>query len=183
MPLDPDFWTRADKRFYELIFPIVLDSTLDAARTGSLMVGTDIGWDVVHEAARQWAHQYTYQLVRGINRTTADYVQKSVSAWIDSGARLDVLRTTLEPMFGRERANLIAITEVTRAYARGNEIAWGETGVVEEFDVMTAEDVVVCLVCDDKAASGPYPLGSSEGEMPFHPGCRCWKRPRVRIPE
>ena len=35
-------------------------------------------------------------------------------------------------MFSPERARLIAVTEVTRAYAEGNRQAWKASGVIEE---------------------------------------------------
>jgi hypothetical protein len=79
---------------------------------------------------------------------------------------------------------MIAVTEVTRSYAEGNQIAWKESGVVEGKEWNTANDEIVarCPIC--------WPLhgvvipigeefdGGFDGP-PAHPRCRCWITPVV----
>ena len=50
-------------------------------------------------------------------------------------------------MFGERRAELIASTEVTRAYAEGNVAGWRASGMADR---------------------------EPEQKPPYHPGCRCW---------
>ena len=81
---------------------------------------------------------------------------------------------------------MIAITEVTRAAAAGEEEIWDELhdmGVDMETIWLTSNDEVVCPICqplNDRPADGredgrPYWIGEdgSHITLPAHPRCRC----------
>jgi SPP1 gp7 family putative phage head morphogenesis protein len=107
-------------------------------------------------------------------------LQQAVGDWIQSGQPIDDLVKQLEPLYGSVRAEMIAVTEATSAFANGNDVAWLESGVVEEFDIETAEDESVCPICNEKKDNGPYKIGDPNGQPSFHTRCRCWKRPIVK---
>lgn len=121
-------------------------STTDALRR-ALIASTDLGvavsvkqfenigigfdWTLAHADARDWANQYTGQLITQINDTTRRHVQQAVSQWITNGDPLPVLIKQLEATFGQRRAELIAVTEVTKAYAEGTVKGYKAAGYGE----------------------------------------------------
>ena len=180
---------------------IVSSSARDALRQ-ALIEGVDLGtktaldqfksislgfdYTLVNKDARRWAETYSYELVSGIDETTQAHLRQSIKQWMDNGLPLRSLKRELVPIFGRDRAELIATTEVTRAYAEGNRFAYAASGVVEEILWRTATDERVCPVCGplaDKYAplKTGFP-GVKGGFPPAHPRCRCWIVPKIDVP-
>ena len=85
-------------------------------------------------------------------------------------------------LFSRTRAGMIAVTEVTRAYAAGNVAAWQASRVVQGKEWMTATDEVVCPICGPlrgQIARLNEPFGGRIMNPPAHVNCRCWVVPVV----
>jgi SPP1 gp7 family putative phage head morphogenesis protein len=151
--------------------------------------GIGFDWTLANDDARRWADQYVGQLIRDIDATTSERVRRSVAAWIENGEPLDALIDELTPIFGRRRAELIASTEVTRAYAEGNRQAYKASGVVQRWEWRTAEDELVCPICGPLAGATVQIDGDFSGFLPdevrrgtisappAHPRCRCWVVP------
>jgi len=117
------------------------------------VIGTN--WDLVNEAVLEWVlgddqvfgTGYADQVVTQMLRTRERHVRRAIADWIRTGGtRADLIRA-LEPMFDGRRAEMVATTEVTRAYAEGNRIAWAQSGVVEAMEWATANDERVCPIC------------------------------------
>jgi len=144
-------------------------------------VGLSFDWTLANIAARDWANQYTGELVTGINNTTRRTIQQSVAAWIDNGDPLDALVKELEPLFGRERAEMISSTEVTKAFARANQVAYRESGVVDRLEWRVAADERVCPLCAPLEGQRTSIDGNFDGVglPPRHPRCRCWITPVI----
>lgn len=149
-------------------------------------IGMGFDWTLANTAARDWANQYVGQLITGIEETTRAQVRQAVAAWVDNGDPLETLIRELEPTFGRARAELIASTEVTRAYSEGTTAAYRAAGVIERMEWRTAADEVVCPICGalnrQQAALGERftnPNNGREYFPPAHPRCRCWIVPVV----
>jgi SPP1 gp7 family putative phage head morphogenesis protein len=127
------------------------------------------------------------ELVRGITDTSRRFVTQAIADWIQSGQPLDKLVEVLRPMYGPVRAEMIAATEVTRAYAEGNQVAWQESGVVAGMRWQSSRDELVCPICGPLHGQ-EVPLGSKfqhpesgqEYFPPAHVRCRCWIAPVVR---
>jgi SPP1 gp7 family putative phage head morphogenesis protein len=181
MSLSSSFWDGERDLLYQTLFPLVRDAALAGAKTAldglvqELGIGVD--WGLVNEAAMNWARDYTFDMVSGVNDTSKRFLQQAISDWIASGQPLDVLMEAIQPMFGSVRAEMIAISEVTRAFAEGNLTTWEQSGVVDEADIMTAEDELVCPICGEAAGNGPYTLDVARDLIPLHTRCRCWWRP------
>lgn len=118
-----------------------------AAATHLETIGLGVDWTLANEAARAWVKAYTFDLVRGIQETSRTAIRDAIAEWVQNGEPLARLTKELEPTFGKRRAELIAATEVTRAYAEGNIQSWIASGLVE-------------------GRPGRVP--------PAHPRCRCW---------
>jgi SPP1 gp7 family putative phage head morphogenesis protein len=146
-----------------------------------------VNWDLANDDAARWSLEYAAELVRGIEQTTQARLQREISNWIENGETLPDLQRRLAPMFGETRAELIAATEVTRAFAEGNQAAWRESGVVQRHRWNTANDELVCLICgplngEVTEIGKPFP-NTNIIAPPAHPRCRCWLTPVVEIPD
>lgn len=168
-------------------------------------VGYGFDYTLVNAGARNWARRYTDDLLAQLNTTNDKIVGEAVARWIDNGEPLSALEMDLRPYFGRQRAQMIASTEVTRAYAEANRIAYEQSGVVETLEWRTANDERVCPICgplggiaaenvgteQPKLGGGgnartsvrnpqfQHPNGMVYGLPPAHPRCRCWIVPVV----
>jgi SPP1 gp7 family putative phage head morphogenesis protein len=73
-------------------------------------------------------------------------------------------------------AELVALTETTRAVTRASLDTYARNGV-EAVEWLTAEDQRVCQLCAGNEDDGPVLLGQSFGSgdpgPPAHPSCRC----------
>ncbi|HUW15105.1 MAG TPA: hypothetical protein VM537_35630, partial [Anaerolineae bacterium] len=138
-------------RVYQWLFGAMLPSVEDAAMLGVEMtaaqVGIGIDWTLVNVDAVAWARHHVGELVSNINGTTKKALQQHITSWMESGDPLDKLVGRLEPMFGKNRAQLIASTEVTNSFAEGQLQAASAAGL----------DII------------------PPSERPaLHPRCRCW---------
>jgi HK97 family phage portal protein len=115
-------------------------------------IGFGFDWTLANVEASRWASRYSFELIRGINSTTAQRVQVAVDDWFQERTTLPDLVKELTPTFGRKRAKLIAQTETTRAATEGSLLGWAEAGFGEGRPTQTS---------------------------PAHPGCRCWITLRI----
>jgi len=188
--LDTAFWDDEMRSLLAVLMPFLIRGAeagvaLQAATVQSLGVAVD--WTIPYTEAADWARKYGGKLVRGVTRTTRDRVGVNVSNWIESGESLPSLVRQLQSDhgFSRARAKLIAITETTASYSRGEMTAAGELEKEGYFDYekewQTAMDDIVCPICkplQGERVSGvntnfDTTAGSIKGP-PAHPGCRCW---------
>ena len=145
-------------------------------------IGYGFDWTLANVAARDWANRHAGELITLINDTTRNQVRQAVAAWIENGDPLPALIRELAPMFGGERAKLIAATEVTNAYAEANRLSYIESGVVDEIEWRTARDERVCPICGPlhgRRTSVENPDFDGRGIPSAHPRCRCWIVPVI----
>jgi len=147
-------------------------------------VGFGFDWTLANEKARDWAENHSADLITKIDSTTKAAVRRQIAAWVQNGEPLKVLEKELSPVFGRQRASLIASTEVTRSYAEANRISYRESGIVKKIKWRTAIVERICPIC------GPLHNETAEidegfsgvvrgGVPPAHPRCRCWIVPVI----
>lgn len=199
-PPDPrnipaSFWTQYGDDLRTLLEPLLRQLYLDQARVlGAQVEKAGIDWSLPNEAAARWAKDYTFELVKGVVDTTTGLVNDNLQALLRdaiAGGFADSLTNAqiaerLMPAFGASRAEMIAVTETTRAAAAG------ETAIVDQLRANgirmvatwnTSEDELVCPICEpldgvpEKAGGGwTNPVtGEPIDSMPAHPYCRCFK--------
>jgi len=144
--------------------------------------GFGIDWELANVHAVQWAGDHAGNLVRDITRTTKERLRREVSQFADSGETFQQFsrRLAQSGLFSPERARMIAVTEVTSAFAQGNMIAWKESGVTEGKEWNTANDELVCPICgplDGKQVKLDGEFTGGFAAPPAHPRCRCWITP------
>lgn len=143
------------------------------------LVGID--YTGVNASAAEAARTYAYDLIRKINDTTREAVREAVSAFIETPGM--TIRDVMDALpFNDQRGQMVATTEITRAYSTGNRMA-GEA-LVEQFpDVrvvkewFTNNDDRVCEICgplDGKKVGIEDEFSPDILEPPGHVGCRCW---------
>lgn len=142
-----------------------------------------VDWTAANADAAQWAIEYGYQLIGGITDTTRAQIAREIRYFVDNGITINQLRDRLMAgnLFSKSRAEKISVTEVTRAYAAGNEAAWRASKVVEGKEWMTAADEIVCPICSPLSGR-IVKLNESFGMIsrpPAHVSCRCWIVPVV----
>lgn len=187
LPPDPMFWENEARILADIMRPWIEKSTLKGIEEGRILLGDaslgiTIDWDLVNDYARAWAIAHTATVVAQITETSMTAFVNAFPDWVASGEHLNVLIAELAKHYEPWRAEMIAVTETTRAFTQGNHVYWGATGVVDGTQWMTGEDELVCPLClpldGTKADIGqPYPDGS-EGP-PRHVKCRCYERPVV----
>lgn len=128
-------------------------------------VGINLSYGPVNRFAVEWAQQYTFDLVSRIDESTGRQLGNAVAGWIQRGDALPSLVRDLEPLFGPVRAEMIASTETTRAFAEGSLIGYRQTPVVVGVEFLTAADERVCPIC--RPLNGER--GNMEGQF-VHPG-------------
>lgn len=184
MALDEVFWASERELLLEILLPSLRSAALLGAEHAADdlvdAVGVGVDWTLVNERVATWAGTSSAELVSGITATTERFTQQAIAEWVASGQPLDTLIDVLEPSFGARRAEMIASTEVTRAFAAGNQAAWQESGAVAGMVWQTAADERVCPICGP--LQGTDLALDSDDIPPAHPRCRCWVQPRVTAP-
>lgn len=180
-PRQNAFWQDAGTELVDELTELLIDTYMQGVDGGVQTMPPNLrallNLDTVNMNAVNFAKSYRLWIDK-ITETTRVQVQTAISNWIQSGASLDALDKTLEPVFGKARAEQIAATEVTRIFAQANMESWEATGMVDGATWMTSQDEVVCPECDanDGMEVG---LGDIDAAPPAHPGCRCWLQPHT----
>lgn len=139
---------------YQALRPAALLGVSAAQRAVETIIGTapkqiGINWTLVASYVLEWLNTYSFDLIDGIDQTTRDGLRAAMQRWVENGLPLSDLIDEIVAMglFDRARAELIASTEITRAYAQAQIMAWQQTGVVRSMRWNTANDERVCPVC------------------------------------
>lgn len=154
-------------------------------------LGIEFDPAAVDISAEAWASEYSYDLIKGIDATTRETVANAVTAFTNTpGFTTGDLRDMLSSAFGDARAQMIAVTEVTRAFSAGEQIyqnMLGEMGVITVREWLTSEDEKVCPICGaldgqqvdigDKFIDDD---GNEYDNPPAHVNCRCAVQVRLK---
>ncbi|WP_166345087.1 phage minor head protein [Phytoactinopolyspora limicola] len=158
---------------------------------GTLDVGLSISFDVDHPLAVDYLSGYGASRVAGIDRTTMRELRSLLAQAAGSGWSYDFTAREIRRRFQgfsnpsvlghiRDRAELVAVTEIGEAYEHGQWMVierLREQGIQTDKAWLSAEDARVCDVCEPAAAAGWIPSGNefpNGRHRPLgHPGCRC----------
>lgn len=149
--------------------------------------GLAIDWELVNTAVADWARAMSFDLTYAneysISKSTANALRRAIANFIESpDMSMNELARQVEGLFDAVRGEMIAITEVTRAFAAGNQTAWETSKVVEGKQWNTAVDELVCPICgplNGKVVKLGETFGGFYDYPPAHPRCRCWLSPVV----
>jgi len=168
---------RTDERFQVKAAKM---AKAEAAKPKTPAPAVTVDWDLVNDQAQDWARAHSGELLTGLEANTKSAMGELIADWIERGEPTSVLSTQFIVLVNDpKRAELIAVTEITRAFAQGNTEAWKAQGV-EGRKWFTSEDELVCPICGDLAGSVARLGDDFEGGVdnpPAHPRCRCWVQP------
>jgi len=177
---DQKFEKQARAYAESLLLAVATEQATAAMLSSSAFADAERAYDF----ASRWAKDYSYALVRDINETTRKRLSELFTRARAEGWTRETLVDRIARVFGQQRAEMIATTEVTRAYAQGTDIArqiLDESGVSLVHVWRTAADERVCPICAPRD-------GREQGDgwdqlPPAHVSCRCWttlEQPRSR---
>lgn len=183
------FWSEEEKRLWEKLSGVFINIILHGVEGGLALLpeGLDglISTTSLQSAIVDAALSYRQQWIKGINDNTMKQVWKEIDAWQQSGDPLptliNILETKKDFLFGKTRAERVAVTETTRLHALGNEITFKESGYIKQWNWMTAQDELVCPVCRAGFENSPYPISVLHEKLPAHVNCRCWSQPIIDL--
>lgn len=166
----------------------VLTTELQDTMLGEMQRYVNLGpvapdWDDLVGDANRWSMDYTTQISRGIADNSQRIVGDIVRDARESGQSQAELAKRLTWRFGRAHAEMVAITETTRADAEAAtalQNRLGEMDVRTQRRWLTGEDAKVCPLCvpfDHATADIGQPFTATNGQQamnpPLHPRCRC----------
>ena len=188
----PEYWQGGWRDIQRDVEPILLDTYLQQAMALMFNVGIGIDIDNVNRHAVNWARAHTEDIMNEIWRTRHEVVGDILNRYpgvgeiiaqgYEQGLTIREIRERLQALYSPVRAEMIAVTETTRAVVEGERAYIDqlerETGQRMVPIWLTANDERVCPICkprDDKPiTNNEYP--------PAHPRCRCgvgWEFPKA----
>ena len=169
-----DYWQNGWRDIQKDVEPILLDIFLQQAEGLMVEVGIGVDWDMINTNASSWSRNHTEGMLEDLFDKRYEHLNETIPRFYEEGWNLGQLQTDLEKWYSPVRAEMIAVTETTRAAVEG-ERAYAaqmekEFGVAMVGTWHTANDERVCPICSPKhnqvITDGEYP--------PAHPRCRCW---------
>lgn len=181
------FWNEVATDSVRVMAPFLETVYLDQAKEVLQLSPIGVDWTLINQGAVTWAHNYAFDLVTHINETSRNGLAAAIQAYFrEAGPEV---RTTLEQriasydefvrragnLFGPTRAEVIAVTEITRASVQG-ELAIAadlrSQGVNMDAVWETNNDELVCPICAPR--NGKKQNDGWADPPPAHPRCRCW---------
>ena len=182
----PSFWTESQQALAAELVPFSEAVYLEAAERviDSVPLPISFDWTLVNQDAADWAVREVGKLVTKITETTRKRIGNAVSSYFTEAQTIGDLEMRLARMtdrfgsiLGPRRAEMISVTEITRAATQG------ELGVARQLKNegiemrkvwQTNKDDLVCAICE--------PLQGKEESVwrsiapagpPAHVRCRC----------
>lgn len=171
---DDGFWREIYALFGLYLAGASRKLILEGARAAE-SAGVIVDFDQIHQGALRITRIAESRYWASMAETTRAGLQEALIAWQEVGLGKrgipDLIDST-EPLFGRDRAKRIAVTEATRLFADGNELAGDSDPVVGGYQFQTAGDERVCERCGPRDGL-IYPKGDIGNKPPIHTRCRC----------
>jgi SPP1 gp7 family putative phage head morphogenesis protein len=170
---DDEFWREIERIFAagtSAVTRMIFHAGAEYARSAGVIAD----FDTINLAALRVTRETESLYWRLMTQTTRDGLREALTTWQAEGLGkrgLPDLVDSLEPLFGRERAKRVGVTETTRVFAEGNREAMAQDDTIGGEIWSTAEDELVCPLCgplNDKI----YPKGQGPAQ-PLHVNCRC----------
>ena len=180
LPPPPD-----DKKFIEELITALFTGASEGADLVVAQTRLSVDLSIPNQHAADWAREYTYELIKGIDDTTLEIVRSTITRFVeqDNYTMGDVFYSLInDGRYTEARAHMIGVTETTRAFAQGQRIAAEElvaqfpgTELVKTW--FTNNDDRVCEICaplDGMTVPSTDDFPGGLLDPPGHVNCRCW---------
>lgn len=168
-----EYWQNGWRDIQKKVEPILVEVFLESAEEVMRRFEFGVDLDLVNVDAANWARAHSEAVMQSLFNKRYTAINENVARYFEEGWSVTELAGRLRQWYSPVRAEMIAITEVTRA------VVEGERAIVrrlerESGDKMvefwsTANDERVCPICfprnNKEITDGIYP--------PAHPRCRC----------
>jgi len=173
-----------------LIFKILFGLIEAGAALSLGTLPSIVDLDSVLAKTIEWVQSYGYDLVKGINDTTLQGIRNALDAFTSTPGM--TIGDVIEMMpFGPVRAQMVAVTEITRAYAEGDArvaeqlmLDYPDLRVVKTWYTNNDDLARKCPVCwpaHEQTVLANRAFRNGFDSPPGHPNCRCWRATRVDI--
>lgn len=189
----PEYWENGWRQLQREVEPILLDAFVSQATELMLNIGIGVDVDEVNRHASEWARAHTFDMMKQLwsarHQAATDLfnhypgVGEIIAEGFEQALTIREIRDRLAMFYSPVRAEMIAVTETTRAVVEGERAYVDqlerETGQRMIPIWMTANDERVCPIC---APRNEKPILNSSDFPPAHPRCRCgvgWEFPKA----
>jgi 2'-5' RNA ligase len=165
-------------------------SAANPQRPVSLKAALTLNWNLANQEAISFIERYSLNLIKRLDRTTRDDVQKALVTWFQQGGtQADLIASINAAIDDPKRAALIGETESTRAYFEGakeryrqadvQRIEWRTVNVGLKRSIKQPGDTcTICAPLHGKTGDLDKGVWSDKAQAylnpPAHPRCRCW---------
>lgn len=136
---DAVVWATMAEAMRKAIEPLLVElAELGVERVKQVLGGSaiNVNWSLANGRATDWARVHAGELVTKVTDTTRKAVGEAVAQWSQTDEGLSGLIDRIsamkedggKPVFNRNRAEMIAVTEATNTFAAANAEAWEKAG-------------------------------------------------------
>lgn len=172
------FWDASGKALVSVIGPIIEEIyVMQAEAMLAGFAGIGVEWDLINQAAVDWARAHAADLVGKLMQRSYEFARQAVADFFEQGWTMGDLEARLARVYGAQRAEVIAVTEVTRAAVEGERATVKE---LEKYGIFmieiwqTENDELVCPICGPRHEKREGDGWTRDDGPPAHPKCRCW---------
>ena len=133
--------------------------------------------DILAREIAAWLPTFTNSWYDTIEVTTRSRLRDVLAQAVREGQSIDWVYKSIEPLFGATRALRISQTEMTRIFAKGQDMVYTEAGV-DTVEWRTVRDFAVCSDCAPLHGK-TFPRNDSAHTPPLHILCRCFRSPHI----
>lgn len=169
----PAYWRNGWKQIQNKVEPILVGAFVQSALDVADGIGIGVDWDLVNTDAANWARNNLAKTLERMFQRTYEGVGELVPRYFEEQWGRADLAQRLERYYSPVRAEMIAVTETTRAVVEGERAAVDRLAEITGERMipvwLTMNDERVCPICGPRhkqmITDGMYP--------PAHPRCRC----------
>lgn len=196
IPYVDDLFMADEDEIAELIRLLNLNTKRGILLFGAA-TGITIDYTMTNLQAAEWARAYAGKLIKDIDATSLEAVRKALTVFVETpGWTMGDLMRDIADVLGEKRAEGISVTEVTRTYSKGSQMAADEmkdqfpdVKVIDQW--FTNNDDLVCDLCgpldgvEVEHGTNFYEPESEyeDGHPPRHYRCRCWESTYTALAE
>lgn len=146
------------------------------------ITGDSIYTEQARKESINWAKNNAAKLITGIDQTTKDNINTTITKAMTQNWSVDKLATTLSSShaFSASRARMVALTESRAAKSNGQIDSYRLHGITKK-SWLAASDA--CDECVSNEADGPIDINASfssgDDVPPLHPNCNCSCEPEI----
>lgn len=177
MPKDGEKWDQdaMAESLLNSVHGTLFDVALEEAVAAMIQAASYADIEKAYDFVSKWAAGHSDKLAKAVASTSGMRIGQAIETARRQNWSFDNLVGQFESILSRSRAEMIATTELTRAYSQGTEIArqiLADEGIALEHVWRTARDEMVCPICAPR--NDRYRHSNWTELPPAHPNCRCW---------